>query len=120
MTAITVKGLGALQRKLAAASAAEPIKDALRGEAEAIAAEARARAPSGLAGTIEVVDESRGLKPGYAIGTVEPAGRLIEFGTVRRAATPWLWPIFRARSHAVKHRLARLIATAFESHRADV
>jgi hypothetical protein len=53
MTAITVKGLGALQRKLAAASAAEPIKDALRGEAEAIAAEARARAPSGLAGTID-------------------------------------------------------------------
>ena len=49
MTAVVVKGLETLQRKFAAAAAPEPIKDALRREAEAIAAEARARAPAELA-----------------------------------------------------------------------
>ena len=57
MTAVTVKGLEALQRRLAAASAPEAVKATLREEAEAIAAEARARAPGKLANTIEIVDE---------------------------------------------------------------
>ncbi|MGA7456554.1 MAG: HK97 gp10 family phage protein [Methyloceanibacter sp.] len=112
MTAVTVKGLEALQRRLAAASAPEAVKATLREEAEAIAAEARARAPGKLANTIEIVDESRGLKPAYAVGTSDPAGRFIEFGTARRPATPWLWPAFRARSPGVKHRLAPAQAVA--------
>jgi len=114
---VVVKGLETLQRKFAAASASEPIKDALRREAEAIAAEARARAPAELADTIEIGYESRGLNPAYAIGTRHPAGRLIEFGTTRRPATPWLWSI---RLPRVKHRLAKLIATAFTSRRGAV
>ncbi len=43
MTAATVKGLEALQRRLAAATAPQPIKAVLRAEAEAIAAEPAVR-----------------------------------------------------------------------------
>jgi len=109
-----------LQRKFAKAAEPEAIKDALRNEAEAIATEARARAPGKLAGTVEIVDESRGLKLAYAIGTADPAGRFVELGTVRRPATPWLWPGFRARSPGIKHRLAKLIAAAFKTGRGAV
>ena len=117
MTAVVVNGLDALRRKFAKAAEPEAIRDVLRNEAEAIAAEARTRAPSELADTVEIVDESRGLKLAYAIGTTDPAGRFIELGTARRPATPWLWPVFRERSPGVKHRLATLIAAAFKTGR---
>lgn len=120
MTAVTVKGLEALQRRLAAALAPEAVKDALRREAETIAEEARARAPGELGGTVEIIDQSRGMKPAYAIGTAHPAGRFLEFGTRRRPATPWLWPVFRARSPGVKHKLRKLIAMTFKTRRGDV
>ncbi len=61
--------------------AARPSRRRLRDEAEAIAEEARARAPGELGGTVEIIDQSRGMKPAYAIGTAQPAGRFIEFGT---------------------------------------
>ncbi len=115
MTAVVIEGLDALLRKLAKAAEPAAVKDALRNEAEAIAAEARTRAPGGLADTVEIVDESRGPKLAYAVGTADPAGRFIEQGTARRPATPWLWPVFRARSPGVKHRLAQLIEAAFRT-----
>jgi len=118
MTAVTVKGLEALQRRLAGASAPEAVKATLRDEAEAIAEEARARAPGELGGTVEIIDQSRGMKPAYAIGTAQPAGRFIEFGTSRRPATPWLWPVFRARSPGVKHKLRKVLAATLKMPRA--
>ena len=84
-------------------------------EAEVIAAEAKARAPGELAGTVEIVDESGGLKLAYAIGTADPAGRFIELGTAQRPATPWLWPVFRTRSPGIKRRLATLITAGFRT-----
>ncbi len=120
MTAVTIKGLDVLRRRLAAAGAPEPVKGALRAEADAIAEAARRDAPGQLGGTVEVIDQSRGTRPAYAIGTAHPAGAWLEYGTLRRPATPWLWPVFRARSPGVKHRLRRLIGAALQARRSTV
>ena len=117
---VTVKGLDALQRKLASAVAVTPVKQALHAEAVAIAAEARARAPGALGESIEIIDQSRGDSPAFAVGTRDPAGRFIEHGTARRTPTPWLGPIFWARSLRVKHSLARLIAANLKPRRGAV
>jgi hypothetical protein len=108
VTGVEVTGLAALRRRLEAASAPEAFKQALREEAEAIAAEARREAPGELARTIDVVDVSKGERLGFAIGTTDPAGLAAEFGTLKRPAMPWLWPIFRARLPAIKDRLRKL------------
>lgn len=47
------------------------------------------------------------------VGTSDPAGRAAEFGTLRRPATPWLWPIFKAHLPAIKDRLRKLASGAF-------
>jgi HK97 gp10 family phage protein len=120
MSGIVVKGLDALQRRLAAAASPQPLKAALLAEAEAIAADARNAAPGELGQTVDVIDDSHETRLAYAIGTPDPAGRFLEFGTVQRPATPWLWPVFRARSPDVKHRLRKLIAAAFKNSRRDV
>ena len=120
MTAVEIRGLDILRRRLAAAAAPQPVKASLRAEAEAIAEDARRRAPGDLGQTVEVIDDSRGMRPAYAIGTAHPAARHLEFGTVRRPATPWLWPAFRARSAGVKTRLRKLIAAAFKTTRDGV
>lgn len=66
-----------------------------------------------LGRSVEVVrDVSRGTMHAYAIGTPDPAGRYLEFGTARRPASPWLWPAFRARLPGIKHRLRKLAAAA--------
>jgi HK97 gp10 family phage protein len=120
MTAVEVKGLEALRERLAATALPQAIKEALRAEAEAIAEEARREAPGELGQTVEVVDQSRGAEPAYAMGTAHPAGRFLEFGTVRRPATPWLWPVFRARSLGVKHKLRKVVAAALKIRRRAV
>ena len=56
----------------------------------AIAEDARRRAPGELGQTVEVIDDSRAMRPAYATGTAHPAARHLEFGTVHRPATPWL------------------------------
>lgn len=117
MTVAAIKGLEALRRRFAAAGASAPVKGALRAEAETIAEAARREAPGQLGGTVEVIDQSRGTRSAYAIGTAHPAGTWLEYGTVRRPATPWLWPAFRARSPAVKHHLRRLIGAALQARR---
>ena len=89
----------------------------LREEAEAIAEAARQNAPGRLGGTVEVVEQSRGTRLAYAIGTRHRAGRFLEYGTVKMAARPWLWPVFHGRSPGVKHKLGRLIAAIFRGRR---
>jgi hypothetical protein len=92
---------------------AHALKERLRTEAEALATEARTGAPESLAQSIEVLDESRGTGIAYAIGTPDPAGRALEFGTVRRAAAPWLLPAFRARRSVVNDVLRNAVQAAF-------
>jgi HK97 gp10 family phage protein len=118
VSAVEIRGLEALQARLEAAGAPEPVGSVLREEAETIAEGAQQNAPGQLGGTVVVVDQSRGLQPAYAIGTAHRAGRFLEFGTVKMAARPWLWPAFRGRSPGIKHKLERVIAGAFNSGRA--
>jgi hypothetical protein len=117
MSTVTVKGLDALTQRLAAAGAPEPLQRTLRDEAEAIAEAARRGAPGQLGETVEVVEQSRETRLAYAIGTAHPAGRFLEYGTVKLAARPWLWPVFHARSPGVKHKLGRLIAASLKRRR---
>ncbi len=108
MTAVEVKGLEALRARLAAAAAPEPFKKALREEAEALAAEARREAPPEIAQTIEVEDVSQGERLGFASARPIRPGGLLEFGTLKRPASPWLWPIFRARLPGIKDKLRKV------------
>jgi HK97 gp10 family phage protein len=120
MTAVTIRGLEALRRRLAATALPQAVEGTLQAEAEALAEEARREAPGKLGATVEIIDQSRGMRPAYAVGTAHRAGRFLEFGTVRRPATPWLWPIFRARSRGVKHELRKVVTAAFKTRRGEV
>ena len=120
MTAVEIRGLSAWRNRLEAAAAPAPFKAALRGEAEAIAAEAKRGAPGELGRSIEVRDMGRGTEPAYAIGTLDPLGRILEFGTLRRPASPWLWPVLWARLPAIKDRLRRIAIGASKTNRGGV
>jgi HK97 gp10 family phage protein len=108
VTAVEIKGLDALRQRFEAAADPRRFKEAVRAEAEAIAAEARREAPGELGQSIEVKDASQGTTLAYTISTPDPLGRILEFGTLRRPASPWLWPIFRARLPAIKDRLRKV------------
>jgi bacteriophage HK97-gp10 putative tail-component len=115
VTAVAIKGLAALQRRLALVPAPKELRRVVLQEAQAIAAEARNHAPGELGESVEVKDVSRGTRLAYAIGTPEPAGHYLEYGTARRHATPWLMPAFRGRLPRIKHALGRMVATALRS-----
>lgn len=118
MTAVEIKGLEALRRRLAAAAVPQAVNGTLRAEAEALAEEARRAAPGELGPTVEIIEQSRGAKLAYAVGTAHQAGRYLEFGTLRRPATPWLWPVFRARSRGINHKLRKMVIAALRMPRA--
>jgi hypothetical protein len=113
VTAAPLKGLAALQDRFAGAIDEGAVRDALRREAEALAAQARVEALPGLAGTVEIVDESRGTGIAYAIGTPAPEAHAIEFGTARQGPSPWLLPVFRARRNVVNDVLRKAVQAAF-------
>ena len=73
--------------------------------------------PAELAQSIEVRDVSRGTTPAYTVGTSHLLGRILEFGTLRRPASPWLWPVFRARLPAIKDNLRKLASAASKTSR---
>jgi hypothetical protein len=120
MTEISIEGLAALQKRLALAAGQKAIQRTLLDEAEAIALEASAGAAGELGKSVEIKDASRGTRLAYAVGTPEPAGRYLEYGTVKRHATPWLTPVFRARLPRIKHALGRVVAGALKSPRGKV
>jgi hypothetical protein len=113
VTAVSIRGLESLRRRLEARGLSRAVDDTLRREAEAIAEDAARAAPGRLGQTVEVIDESRGEVSVYAVGTSHPAGRFIEHGTMHRPATPWLFPAFRARLPRVKQRLRHSLAASF-------
>jgi hypothetical protein len=121
MTAVVaIRGVTALRQRLEAAAASSPLKEALRGEAEVLAEEARDEAPGDLGRSIEIKDLSHGTRLAYAVGTPDPLARLFEHGSVRRPASPWLLPIFRARLPAVKHKLRKVVAASLNGRRRGV
>lgn len=120
MTAVSVRGLAALRRKLEARAVPDALKDTGRNEAEVIARDAARGAPGNLGGSVEVKDVSHGDMTAFAVGTPEPAGRFVEYGTVRQPARPWLWPVFRARLPRIKQSLRDTLRTAFTRPRSEV
>jgi hypothetical protein len=120
MTAVAVRGLAALRRKLEAKGFPQALKDAGRSEAEVIARDAARGAPGNLGRTVEVKDVSHGDVIAYAVGTDDPAGRFVEYGTVRQPARPWLWPIFRARLPRIKQNLRDSLRASFTGPRSEV
>jgi hypothetical protein len=59
-------------------------------------------------------DAKRG---GRAVGTDDPAGFFLEFGTSRSRASPWLVPALRARLPGINHAVRKVIAGGFEGGR---
>jgi hypothetical protein len=92
---VEIRGLDRLRKRFAALGAMEDLQPALRAEAEAVAAEAKARLTerdpdSSLARSIKIMELTAGDQPAYAVGTDDPAGFFLEFGTSRSRASPWL------------------------------
>jgi hypothetical protein len=68
-----------------------------------------------LARSVEVVDISSEKAEGFPVGTAEPAGFFVEFGTFKRAGNPWLLPALHARLPRLKHNLRTLLNDAVKS-----
>ena len=119
MNEAKLSGLDNLRSRFARLAALSGLKPALRAEAEAVAREARARLSTRgtgeLARSIEVSDISDENADGFAVGTDDPAGFFVEFGTFRRAGNPWLLPGLHARLPRLKHNLRTLLADAVKS-----
>lgn len=116
MTGIIVRGLAAWRRRLGARGLERSVRETLADEAEAIAADAAQAAPGRLGETLETIDESRGGRLIFAIGTPHRAGRFLEFGTRHMRARPFLWPVFRARLPRVKHKLTNTLRARWAKH----
>lgn len=82
--------------------------DRLREEAIELQAEARESVgPGPLADSIFVEPTVNGH--GFSVGTAQTYGRLLEFGTRRRAARPWLFPAWQRIQEGLDQRLAARI-----------
>ncbi len=120
MATVKVEGVEAWQRQLSTLGELRGSGVALRAEAEAIAAAARAtlearHGEGELANSVEIVDESHGTGPRFAVGTRDAAGWYLEFGTRRRRAAPWLGPAFRAALPAINHTLRKMLTGALKA-----
>jgi hypothetical protein len=109
-----------MSKRLASLAALKDLRPALRAEAEALAAEARdrltAREPdSRLARSIKIMELAAADHPAYAVGTDDPAGFFIEFGTARRRADPWLVPALHARLPSINQAVRKVIAAALKT-----
>lgn len=118
--AIEIRGLDAMRKRFAALGAVKDLGPALRAEAEAVADAARERLrerdpESQLAQSIKIMELEAGDHPAFAVGTEDPAGFFLEFGTARRRAFPWLVPALHARLPAVNHAVRKVIAAALKA-----
>lgn len=118
--AVEIRGLDRLRKRFAALGAMEDLQPALRAEAEAVAAEAKARLTerdpdSSLARSIKIMELTAGDQPAYAVGTDDPAGFFLEFGTSRSRASPWLVPALHARLPGINHAVRKVIAAALKA-----
>ena len=120
MSAVSVRGLAALKQRLEARELGASVKDGLRREGEAIAGEAARAAPGSLGATVEVRDASEREKIAFAVGTPEKHARFVEYGTIKRPPSPWLFPIFRARLPRIKQSLRNSLMSSFKRARREV
>lgn len=83
--------------------------DGVHEEAIRLQAEARESiGPSPLADSIVIEPLAAGR--GFSIGTAQPLGRLLEFGTQRMAARPWLFPAWQRSQESLDQRLAAWVS----------
>jgi HK97 gp10 family phage protein len=118
--AVEIRGLDGLRKRFAALGALKDLQPALRAEAEAVAAEAKARLTerdpnSRLARSIKIMELGTEGQPAYAVGTDEPAGFFLEFGTSRMRASPWLVPALHSRLPGINHAVRKVIAAALKA-----
>ena len=119
-SAVEIRGLEGLRKRFSALGAMKGLQPALRAEAEAVAAEAKARLTerdpdSSLARWIKIMELEAGDQPAYAVGTDDPAGFFLEFGTRRSRASPWLVPALLARLPGINHAVRKVIAAALKA-----
>jgi hypothetical protein len=117
---IEIRGLDGLRKRFAALGVMKDLQPALRAEAEAVAAEARERLTerdpnSRLAGSIKIMELGTEDQPAYAVGTDDPAGFFLEFGTSRRSASPWLVPALHTRLPRINHAVRKVIVAALKA-----
>lgn len=117
---IEIRGLDGLRKRFAALGVLKDLQPALRAEAEAVAEEARARLTerdpnSTLARSIKIMELGTDDQPAYAVGTDDPAGFFLEFGTSRMRASPWLVPTLHARLPGINHAVRKVIAAALKA-----
>jgi hypothetical protein len=86
MTAVSVQGIAALQKRLAARGVPVALEKALRSEADTIAEDAARNAPGDLGRTVEVKALSLSHRIAYAVGTARRAG--VSPRTVRCVSAP--------------------------------
>jgi hypothetical protein len=118
--ALEIRGLNAMRKRFAALGAVKSLGPALRAEAEAVADAARERLrerdpQSRLAQPVKIIELEAGDQSVFAVGTDNPAGFFLEFGTARRRAFPWLVPVLDARLPAVNHAVRKVIAAALKA-----
>ena len=118
MNETRLTGLENLRTRFARLAALPSLKPALRDEAEAVARLARAnlstRGTGELARSIDVAEMKTENLDGFRVGTDDPAGFFVEFGTFKRARNPWLSPVLHGRLPRLKHNLRRLLKNAMK------
>jgi hypothetical protein len=117
---IEIRGQEALRKRFSALGALKELQPALRAEAEAVAEEARARLTerdpnSSLARSIKIMALGAEDQPDYAVGTDDPGGFFLEFGTSRMPASPWLVPALHSRLPAINQAVRKVIAAALKA-----
>ena len=120
MTApVEISGLESLRKRFAELGALKGLEPALRAEAEAVAETARAELASrkgdgSLARSVQIIELSQADRPSFAVGTEDPAGWFLEFGTTRMRAAPWLGPSLHARLPSINHAVRKVLAAALK------
>jgi hypothetical protein len=109
-----------MRKRFAALGAVKSLGPALRAEAEAVADAARERLRERdpqrrLAQPVKIIELEAGDQSVFAVGTDNPAGFFLEFGTARRRAFPWLVPVLDARLPAVNHAVRKVSAASLKA-----
>jgi hypothetical protein len=70
-----------------------------------------------LLGESLIIDISQGTRPAFAIGTEDPGGWFLDFGTTRMQASPWLGTTLHAHYAPLTIRSGKVIARRIEGHK---
>ena len=117
--AVEIRGRDGLRKRFAALGALKDLQPALRAEAEAVAEEAKVRLTernpnSLLARSIKIMELGTEDQPAYAVGTDDPAGFFLEFGT-SRIGLALACPALHTRLPGINHAVRKVIVAALKA-----